>query len=131
MEEKSYITDANQLMSLMIACPMMAHIHHLQCEGENSYARHIILKEFYEKITPLVDNLIEAYQGLNEKIVRYEPFYFAIGLGGITSLEYLRRLRISLQFAKRQYLVSPLLDNEVDAILSLINTTIYKLTFLK
>jgi hypothetical protein len=40
-----------------------AHIYHLQVKGLGSGQAHDALKEYYEGIIPLVDTLIESYQG--------------------------------------------------------------------
>lgn len=40
-----------------------AHIYHLQVKGLGSGQAHEALKEYYEGIIPLVDTLIESYQG--------------------------------------------------------------------
>jgi hypothetical protein len=49
-----------------------AHVLHLQTR---SIAAHLALKEFYEGIVPLADDLAEAYQGGYEIIKEYPPRY--------------------------------------------------------
>jgi hypothetical protein len=100
------------------------HIHHLQTE---SYAQHIALGDFYDSVVELTDGLIEIYQG-TKGVVVYPAIYDAPLADGLTELKALNAFII----ANRNVVgAESNLQNEVDTILSLIQSTIYKLTRLK
>lgn len=100
------------------------HIHHLQT---TSYAQHVALGEFYEGIAELTDGLVEIYQGTHP-IVEYPATYTApdftpqIELQDL--LDYVRTNRAVIGTESN-------IQNEVDSILNLISTTLYKLNKLK
>jgi len=103
-----------------------AHILHLTTK---SYSEHKALEDFYTGIGDLVDSFIEAFQGkyglLHDFITDYE-------LPGqpVAYLTYLKdevaTLRRSEQFPQDSEL-----QNSVDEIAQLIDSTLYKLRFLK
>jgi hypothetical protein len=93
-----------------------------------SYAEHVALGEFYEAIIPFVDTLTEAIQGLEGEIIDYPVDYYgpaASGLEELSSLqEYVAEERSNLPANSE-------IQNVVDEIADLINSTLYKLRFLK
>jgi hypothetical protein len=93
-----------------------------------SYAEHIALGEFYEAIIPLVDSLTETIQGLEGEIIDYPVDYYgpaASGLEELTSLkEYVFEERKGLPQDSE-------IQNVVDEVAALIDSTLYKLKFLK
>lgn len=101
-----------------------AHILHLQT---NSYAEHKALQGYYEGIDDLIDSFVEAYQGKYGIITDYPteynpplpPVQYLIGLS-----DYVAGMREELPQDSE-------LQNIVDEIASLIDTTVYKLRFLK
>ena len=101
------------------------HILHLQTK---SFAEHMALNTFYTELPELVDGVIEAVQGLTEQIIEYPKDYYPPldnGLDELLSLkEYVRDNRKVLPQDSE-------IQNEVDAIAKLIDSTIYKLKFLK
>ena len=100
------------------------HIHHLQAD---SLSKHLALGEFYDEIGDLTDGLIEAYQG-TKGIVQYPNAYEPPYDSGLTELKILNDFVI----ANRTVIgTESNLQNEVDGILTLIQTTIYKLERLK
>lgn len=104
-----------------------AHILHLQ---SRSYAEHQALGEFYGAMGDLTDAFVEAYQGKKSLIQNY-PADFKLPVG--SAIEYIvslgkevADLRHSAGFPQDEEL-----QNEVDNIANLINSTLYKLRFLK
>ena len=99
------------------------HILHLQ---SRSYSEHQALGSFYEEIVELTDSLIEAYQGKNG-LVEY-PFEYTKPMSALLELT-----NLSKYVAVNRAIVGSdsELQNMVDEIASLIDSTIYKLTFLK
>ena len=101
------------------------HILHLQSK---SFSEHMALGTFYEELPDLVDAVVESIQGLTGEIIQYPEMYYRPADSGIQELEDL------LEFVKQGREVLPQdseIQNEVDAIATLINSTLYKLRFLK
>lgn len=101
------------------------HILHLQ---SRSYSEHQALGAFYDEIVELTDGLIEAWQGKNGRLSEYPNTYeppLANGLDELQELSAFVQLQRGLVGADSE------LQNMVDGIQELIDSTIYKLTFLK
>ena len=103
-----------------------SHILHL---STNSYAAHQALGNFYEEIGDLVDSFVEAFQGKYGLLTDYKSDY-AVPSNPIDYMNYLKaeveKLRREPKFPQDSEL-----QNEVDNIANLINSTLYKLRFLK
>lgn len=103
-----------------------AHILHL---STNSYAAHQALGNFYENIGDLVDGFVEAFQGKYGLLTDYRPV-FILAEQPIPYMMYLndevKRCRNSSNFPQDTEL-----QNAVDEIVALIDSTLYKLRFLK
>lgn len=103
-----------------------AHILHL---STNSYSTHQALGNFYEEIGDLVDSFVEAFQGKYGLLTDYKAEY-ALPPEPIAYMNYLKveveKLRRAPNFPQDSEL-----QNEVDNIANLINSTEYKLRFLK
>ena len=93
-----------------------------------SYAEHIALGEFYEAIIPLVDTLTEAIQGLEGEIIDYPVDYYGPAASG---LEELSSLQEYVAEERKGLPANSEIQNLVDEIADLINSTLYKLKFLK
>lgn len=96
---------------------------HLQ---SNKYSEHEILDSFYKEMPEKVDALIEAYQADNDVVEGYKNILDE----GMDTLEYLEALK-KLTKEGRELLGSSELESLADDILSLIDSTIYKLKHLK
>lgn len=93
----------------------------------DKYSDHKALNEFYEDIVDLVDALIEEYQGIYGKVKDLKNMMTTDKQSAIDYLESLREMtRDGRSFFKEDELKS-----DIDAILSLIDSTIYKLKELK
>jgi hypothetical protein len=103
-----------------------AHILHL---STTSYSTHQALGNFYAEIGDLVDGFVEAFQGKYGLLTDYKSDY-AVPANPIDYMNYLKaeveKLRREPQFPQDSEL-----QNEVDTIANLINSTLYKLRFLK
>lgn len=106
-----------------------AHIYHLQAEGPGAYAAHVALQEYYEGIIPLVDALTEGFQGRYGILRGYKmannikednnPVMYFEGLSKFVET-------IRTQIPQDSYI-----QNQVDTVVDLIESTKYKLKFLK
>ncbi len=101
-----------------------AHILHLQSK---SYSEHMALGTFYEELPSLVDSLAEAIQGDQELIIKYTYDYYQ---PAETALEELQSLKQYVE-ENRHFSEKTNIQNEIDAIATLIDSTIYKLKFLR
>ena len=101
------------------------HLLHLQ---SRSFSQHMALGTYYEEVVELIDSLIEAYQGKNQTIVQYPNIYYPPVDDALTEL-----INISAYVIKNRAIVGndTELQNITDEIQQLIDSTIYKLTFLK
>lgn len=101
-----------------------AHILHLQSK---SYSEHKALESFYSSIGDLVDDYVEAYQGKYGIVDGFTPQYALPP----AALEYLAGLNEFVAQARQQLKQDSELQNITDEIAQLIDSTIYKLRFLK
>ena len=94
----------------------------------DKYSEHIALNEFYEEMPELVDDLIEAYIGLNGKVKIFKNNFTEEKMG---TLEYLEILREFVKEGKDDFMDEDELESLCDDILSLIDSTLYKIKELK
>lgn len=102
-----------------------AHILHLRSK---SYAQHKALGSLYDSIGDLIDTFAEAYQGIYGVIDDYPADYTSPKADPIVEIGYLDRY-ITRQREKLPQDSS--LQNVVDEIAALIQSTIYKIKNLK
>lgn len=121
--EKSNI---GEFVGTLLHSATIAHFMHLQSQ---SYSQHKALQKYYESIVDLADTVLEAWQGCNSQIVEDYPTMFGNPI--VDPLEYLTSIRDYV--IENRDAVSPYsnIQNEIDAIMTLLDSTIYKLTFLK
>ena len=102
-----------------------AHIYHLQTQ---SYAAHVALQAYYEGIIPFVDGLVESYQG------RYGILYGYKMEGVIkeddSALTYFEGLSKFVEMIRTKVPQDSFIQNEIDNVVNLVESTKYKLKFL-
>jgi hypothetical protein len=103
-----------------------AHIFHLQT---SSYAAHKALNDYYDAVVGLVDSYAETFQGRYGIIRGYTPQkqYFE----GDEVVKYFTGLSTYIDSVRKGLPQDSELNNIVDEIAALVNSTIYKLKFLK
>lgn len=115
--------DFKMLVQKMFEARHVAHVLHLKSD---SHAEHEALKEFYEGILGLLDDLVETHQGQYGLIgnipLSVESFP--------ESLEYLDDCCKFFKFG-RESIKDSHLQNIMDEIIALTNKTLYKIKFLK
>lgn len=132
-EAKEYSTAENTstnpkaaefFMTLLMAAPM-AHILHLQTR---SFAEHMALDTLYKELPDLVDGLIESYQGKYGIVDQYPNQANMPQYGN--ALEF--AVHLNKYVDDTRYLVcdDSEMQNDIDGIVSLLNSTTYKLKFL-
>jgi DNA-binding ferritin-like protein len=117
-----------QLASLFMHSRTQAHVFHLRVKGAGSLAAHLALQTYYEGIIPLLDLLIENYQGKNGLI----EFEEVEGLDNDASIDnivsYFSKLIDALEkLRKDENLQSSSIQNQIDTIDELLSSTKYKL----
>ena len=126
MEQSNAII--GQFISTLFASRTQAHIFHLQTP---SFAAHKALNDYYDEIIGITDGIAESYQG---------KYGIITGYGNIALQEYQSCEAIIMFFEtlcmyvekSRQILPQDsYLQNQIDEIVALIKSTIYKLRFLK
>jgi hypothetical protein len=119
--------DKGDLLITLLNAATIGHVFHLQ---SRSYAEHKALNTFYSDLPDLVDSVIEAYQGRHGELIEYPDQ--VVELSGYSSaLEFVVFLKILVE--EERYVLGDAseIQNLVDEIAALIDSTIYKLTFLK
>lgn len=97
------------------------HILHLQTK---SYAEHQALGDFYDGVVDLTDTLIETWQGRTGTIAQYPSTYNPPKANGLDEL-----MDLATFIDENRNVVGDQseLQNNVDEIRSLVDSTIYKL----
>lgn len=103
-----------------------AHILHLTTK---SYAEHKALQGYYTKVDDLVDDFVEAFQGKYGLLHDFTADYVLPG----QPIDYLTYLKDEVATLRRseKFPQDSELQNSVDEIAQLIDSTLYKLRFLK
>lgn len=102
----------------------VTHFMHLQVKGLGSFAAHTALGAYYEGIVDLVDGLAESIQGKYGIIDGYGPS-FALPSG--EPLVYMKSLMEYVDSKREEMPADTEIQNDIDSICTLINTTVYKL----
>lgn len=102
-----------------------AHLLHLKSE---SYAEHMALGAFYPALEELTDELAESVQGREQELLDYPNMYYppmSTALYELMSLsDYVQSMRLDLSQDSE-------IQNKIDEIQELVNSTVYKLKFLR
>lgn len=106
-----------------------AHIYHLQVQGPGSFAAHKALQEYYEGIVPLVDVIAEGIQGRYGIITGYR-MPESIREDGNAKM-YFEGLCKFVEMIRQDIPQDSYIQNQVDTVVDLIESTKYKLTNLQ
>jgi DNA-binding ferritin-like protein len=106
------------------------HRLHLKITGEGSYAAHKALGSFYEKLHDFADTLIEGYQGVSEKLLSYKEMPIRTLDTTADAVAYLRDMYNMVNKLQAMMPYSEIVNN-LDLVKDAINSTKYKLLFLK
>ena len=103
-----------------------AHLLHFNTP---SYSEHMALGTYYDEVSDLVDGFVEAFQGKYGLLTRYQADYQLPASNPIDYFIYLKDEVATLRRASG-FPQDSELQNEVDTIANLINSTLYKLRYL-
>jgi DNA-binding ferritin-like protein len=107
------------------------HLNHLLVTGPGSYAAHKAMGDFYDGVKDLADDYAEQYQGVTEQLLVFPTSCsFPVMKTAQDCVDYLRSLYEMVDIVRRDCGHTEI-QNTLDEIKSLINSTKYKLIFLK
>jgi hypothetical protein len=127
----------SSLDNMVAACAMELmnarnsfHKLHLKVTGEGSYAAHKALNKFYDAIPDFVDTLMEGYQGVSEKILECKDVACRTLDTVADGVAYLRDIYAMINKLQGMLPYSEIVNN-LDLVKDSVNSTKYKLLFLK
>jgi hypothetical protein len=115
--------DMKDMEAFSLALLNSATCAHLQHWQTRNYATHKALKKYYEAIPDLVDKLVETYMGRNGLVGDFEE-EFEIEKEPV---RYFKALQKYVDESRKHLPKDSELQNIIDEILDLINSTLYKL----
>ena len=116
-----------KLISLLFHSITQVHTFHFQTK---TYSEHKALQKYYEGIVDLVDSLVESYQGKYGIISGYENYNIDRYKNTESTIKYLSELYSKIENL-RSCCKDSFIQNQIDTLCELINSTNYKLKFLK
>ena len=119
--------DFCEMVCQLLHSQTQVHIFHL---GTKSYSEHKALQGYYEGIDALVDGVIESYQGKYGLLTNYKSFKNQSYKNKNQVLKYFTSL-LNIIEENRDSVDDSYIQNQIDTIQELINSTLYKLKFLK
>lgn len=106
------------------------HKLHLKVKGTGSYAAHKALNELYDALPGHADDLAEGFQGAAEKLLDYKEVAPRVLNSVEDALAYIREITNMVSGLQAKMPYSEIV-NELDTVKSTLNSTKYKLLFLK
>ena len=122
--------DMGMLISEFLESVTSVHKAHLKVTGPGSYAAHIAMGAFYDEIGDLADGIAESYQGLTETLLTIPQIQPVSCASAGDCVNFLNSLYQKVDAAQKACDYSEII-NDLDNVKSLINSTKYKLIFLK
>jgi DNA-binding ferritin-like protein len=117
-----------QFISTLFASRTQAHVFHLQT---NSFAAHKALNEYYDGIIDFADGIAESIQGKYGIITGYSNIDLLEGNDCNEVIKYFTALEMYVERARQTMPQDSYIQNQIDEVVALIVSTIYKLKFLK
>ena len=118
-----------KFISTLLNSRQQAQVYHWQAVGEGSNAVHEALNDYYDDIIDEVDDLVEAIQGRHGIITGYN-LEFNVREDN-KPLVYFQALVKYVEIARKRIPQDSYIQNQVDEIVDLIETTKYKLENLR
>ena len=125
-------SNPGKLFSKLFESREMAHIYHLQVNGDmGSHAKHTALGDYYEGVLDFIDDLVETFQGQYGIIEEYNIIDTSETKSKDT-IEYFNELtRFIKEERKCINAEDTHLHNIIDEVVALIYRTLYKLKYTK
>jgi hypothetical protein len=119
--------DYTEMISKILHSKTQIHTFHLQTA---SYPEHMALNGYYHDVDDLIDGLVESYQGKYEILKGYQNYELKDYSGTENTITYLKDLCDKIE-SLRDCCKDSYIQNQIDTVCELINSTLYKLRFLK
>ena len=116
-----------EMISLLLHSRTQTHTLHLQTD---SFSEHMALNGYYDGIGDLVDGLVESFQGKYGIIGGYTSYDIEGYKSTEATIKYLQGLCGKVD-GLRDCCEDSYIQNQIDTVCELINSTLYKLRFLK
>lgn len=126
-EQKEESNKFNVMISKLLHSRNQVHVFHLQTK---SFAEHKALNDYYDDVVDIIDGLVESYQGKYDLLTSYESYKILNYESNEQLLKYFKELESNIE-VNRKTIKDSYLQNQIDNAVELINSTIYKLKFLK
>ena len=118
-----------ELASVFFHSRTQAHVFHTRVKGTGALALHLALETYYTEIVPLIDGLIESYQGMHGLIEYKDVKGVDNNAEKENIINYFTKLCTYLEAArKNEKLQHSWIQNDIDNIATLLYSTKYKLT---
>jgi DNA-binding ferritin-like protein len=128
-EKETTGNDFSEMISKLNTSSIQVHIFHWQVKGKSSYAAHKAFGDYYEGIPDLIDGIVESYQGKYGIIENFTCEGVENFKDIQTCVDYFANLMEMIE-EKRKSVEDSYLQNQIDTIVELITSTMYKLRFL-
>lgn len=117
-----------ELASVFFHSRTQAHVFHTRVKGTGALALHLALEGYYTEIVPLIDGLIESYQGMHGLIEYKDVKGVDNNAEKENIINYFTKLCTYLEAArKNEKLQHSWMQNDIDNIATLLYSTKYKL----
>lgn len=119
-----YTEDVAEFVAVLLHSATVTHFQHL---ATSSFSQHRALGKYYESIVDLADAYAEAYAGKYEQNKKFpEEFH-----SEKDPVKYLTNIKDFVEEARKELPEDTELQNLIDEIADLLNSTLYKLRFLE
>ena len=120
-EEEMEPMETSEFVATLLHSATVTHLMHFKTD---SYAEHMALGQYYEGIVDLVDSLAESIQG---KYGVIPVCTVPMGTPDVSPMDYLTKLQSYVEDKRTAIPADSEIQNEVDNVANLINTTIDRL----
>jgi len=121
-----------RIASMFFHSRTQAHVFHLRVKGPGAYAAHKALQDYYDGIVDLIDGLVESYQGKYGLIEFKNVSNIDNNAEADNIISYFKNLCIFLEKERQdEKLKDSWIQNQIDNVCELLNSTLYKLTNLQ
>lgn len=126
---KTNAGSVEEFVSKLFASRDIMHMRHLNPTKSglpSSYAEHKALNEYYDSLIDFIDSFVESYQG-KHGLLEFE----ILRTNSEEPISHLSALVKYIEDNKDSIFPDSYLNNQVDELISLIYSTLYKLKYLK
>lgn len=121
MEKAKELENASRLLMVLLHSATIAHVLHWKT---TSYSVHKALGKYYAQIPDLVDTLAESLFGKYSTITDFEDHFMM----EYDPLQYMTEIQDYVTSQRKIIAQDSEIQNAVDSIMDLLNTTVYKLS---